>query len=176
MLAVADANYKFVFLDIGRESSAGDTQIFNHCDFKHYIEEDQLHWPGPEPMMNDTEPMPYFLVGDDAFALKEWLMKPYSRRGLDLEERTFNYRLSRARRVVENAFELLVQVWRCMLETQELQPTKVSVVTLCCCVLHNLLRDKFIQAHAGLADRVNRDGDIIPGAWRRGQHLSIRVS
>ncbi len=171
MLAVADANYKFIFLDIGREGSAGDTQIFNHCDLKQYIENDQLHWPGPEPMTNDTVPMPYFLVGDDAFALKEWLMKPYSRRGLDLEERTFNYRLSRARRVVENSFGLLVQVWRCMLKTQELQPVKVSLVTLTCCVLHNLLRDKFIEVHAGLADRVNRQGDIVPGAWRRGLHL-----
>ena len=103
-------------------------------------------------MTNNTEPMPYFLVGNDAFALKTWLMKPYSRRGLDLVERTFNYRLSRARRVVENAFGLLVQVWCCLLKTQELQPTKVSIVTLTCCVLHNLLHDKFIEAHRGLAD------------------------
>ncbi len=98
-------------------------------------------------------------------------MKPYSRRGLDIAERTFNYRLSRARRVVENAFGLLVQVWRCLLKTQDLQPNKCAVVTLTCCVLHNLLRDQFIAQHRGLADRVNRNGDIVPGAWHRGLHL-----
>lgn len=171
LLAVADSNYKFLFTDIGREGSAGDTQIFNHCPFKHYIEADMLRWPGPEPMTNDTEPMPYFLVGDDAFALKTWMMKPYSRRGLDLDERTFNYRLSRARRVVENAFGLLVQVWRCLLKTQEVGAGKASTITLCCCVLHNLLRDRFIHLHQGIVDRVDRNGDIVPGAWRRGLHL-----
>ncbi len=50
MLAIADANYKFVFLDISQEGCAGDTRIFNHCQFKNYIEQDQLRWPGPEPM------------------------------------------------------------------------------------------------------------------------------
>ena len=36
----------------------------------------------------------YFILGDDAFPLKLWLMKPYSSRGTDLNQRVFNYRLS----------------------------------------------------------------------------------
>ncbi len=72
LLAIADANYKFIFVDIGREGSAGDTQIFNHCNLKRYIEHDRLRWPGEKPMTNDIHPTPFFLVGDDAFALKTW--------------------------------------------------------------------------------------------------------
>ena len=53
--------------------SAGDTQIFSHCPLKAYIENDLLQWPGEELMMNDTVPMPCFIVGDDAFALTTWL-------------------------------------------------------------------------------------------------------
>jgi hypothetical protein len=42
-------------------------------------------------------------VGDEAFPLKEYLMKPYNQRDLNTDRRIYNYRLSRARRVVENA-------------------------------------------------------------------------
>lgn len=44
-------------------------------------------------------------VGDAAFPLDAAF--PYSGRGLDLEKATFHYRLSRARRVVENTFVIL---------------------------------------------------------------------
>ena len=36
-----------------------------------------------------NEQMPYVLVGDDAFALKTYLMKPYAQQGLDAEKRVY---------------------------------------------------------------------------------------
>lgn len=55
----------------------------------------------------------YVFLGDEAFALNENLMKPFSgthRKGS--AERIFNYRLSRARRVVENVFGICSAVFR----------------------------------------------------------------
>lgn len=82
------------------------------------------------------------LLGDDAYPLKTNLLKPYSRQRLTIEERIFNYRLSRARRCVECAFGILVAKWRCLKTELQIYPDKVDIVVKCVCLLHNIIIDK----------------------------------
>uniref|UniRef100_A0A1X7U5X5 DDE Tnp4 domain-containing protein n=1 Tax=Amphimedon queenslandica TaxID=400682 RepID=A0A1X7U5X5_AMPQE len=63
-----------------------------------------LNIPPASPIEDNGTLIPYMIVADDAFSLKEYLQKPYSQIGLTKEKQIFNYRLSRARRIVENAF------------------------------------------------------------------------
>ena len=57
--------------------------------------------------------MPFPFIGDEAFALKPYMMRPYARgNGLGTRETIFNYRLSRARRIIENSFGVLASRFR----------------------------------------------------------------
>jgi hypothetical protein len=102
MLALVDADYRFLWLQIGVPGSSSDAQIFNSCALRDAIVDGSINFPPAQPLATaiDKTPVPYFLIADDAFALQPWLQKPYSGRHLDREQRIFNYRLSRARRVV----------------------------------------------------------------------------
>ena len=93
LLTLVDANYKFIWVSVGANGSASDAQLFNNCELKTMLEESNLGLPPPTPLPGDDKDTPYYLIGDDAFPLKCWMMKPYSRHNLTYEERIFNYRL-----------------------------------------------------------------------------------
>jgi len=107
--------------------------------------------------------LPYVLVWDDAFPLSPNLMKPYSRQKLEREHLIFNYRLSRARRIVENAFGIITSRFRILLTTISLQPEKASIIVLCCCYLHNFLSKKNGAVYLrGAAEPDNTSGGVRP--------------
>ena len=113
--ALVDADYKFSWVDVGRDGSSGDGEVFNASELKAATDDGSVGFPEATSLPHDDKPIPYCIVGDDAFALWTWLMKPYSKRHMTLAERIFNYRLSRARRVVENAFGILAHRFQCLL-------------------------------------------------------------
>ena len=114
------------------------------------------------------EPLPYFIVGDDIFSLKEWLMKPYPGTSLTIEERIFNYRLSRCRRVIENAFGILVARFRIFHTPICASIKNTESYVKAAVVLHNFLRqtENAIYTPTGFIDSETSDGKIKPGFWR----------
>ncbi|XP_052407883.1 uncharacterized protein LOC127953028 [Carassius gibelio] len=81
----------------------------------------------------------YFVLGDAAYLLKSWLMKPFTDNGqLTPQKIVYNQKTSRARVVVENAFGRLKGRWRCLLKRNDCSTHKVKSLVIACCVLHNL--------------------------------------
>ena len=97
------------------------------------------------------------------------LMKPYSKSRLTDEKVIFNYRLSRARRVSENAFGILAARFRVLHTVMCLDPRKARNVVLACCTLHNMLLSKSSQSYcpSGSIDYEDENGKVIPGSSRR---------
>ena len=139
ILTLVDGEYKFRWVDAGRAGSCSDAQIFNSSCLKANIEDGFIGFPNLCPIIHGGPDVPYFILADVVFALKTWLMKPYGRRMLTREERTANYRISRGRRVVENAFVIMTSRFRVLLTTMEQPPETVRDVVLTCAVLLNIL-------------------------------------
>jgi hypothetical protein len=100
-----------------------------------------------------------------------YLMKPYTgyRRRLSVPEQVFNYRLSRARRISENAFGILVSRFRIFERPMSVHTTTVNKIVSASCYLHNWLTDTSPETYLvhGSVDSENLDtGVVIPGQWR----------
>ena len=147
LLALVDANYKFIFIDIGQYRSNADGGVFQRSEFgKRFLNRD-LQVPPPK-LIEDTPHiglMPHCIVTDEVFPLRIDLMRPNPRRSknenLPEDKAIFNYRLSRARHIVENTFGILAQRWRLLNRHIQLQEQNVVQVIKACCVLHNFLWD-----------------------------------
>lgn len=114
-MAIADADYKFMYIDVGAHDSEGDANVFGTSSFGEKIISDTLPIT-PDATIGSSN-VPYFFDADDAFPLKKRIMKPFCpSRGnaLSDKERISNYRLSRARRCIENAFGILSAKWMCL--------------------------------------------------------------
>ncbi|KAM4053475.1 uncharacterized protein ACNLHF_006145 [Anomaloglossus baeobatrachus] len=141
LMAVADAHYKFIAIDVGAYGSTGDSRVLRTSQIGLQVLQDCVTLPAPQPLLGFTDPLPFVMVSDEAFPLLPNLLRPYPRRGLDTRRRIFNYRLSRARRYVECTFGILTSQWRILHTTIQLETETVDTVIKACCVLHNYARE-----------------------------------
>lgn len=173
-MAVVDAHYNFIYVDIGCQGRISDGGVFRNTSLWKKLENHQLMLPPDEPLPAQDESLPYVFVGDDAFALSKNMMKPYSgvyEKGN--KKRIFNYRLSRARRIVENVFGIMSSVFRVFRRPILLDTKKVTTITMACALLHNFLRRSKSSSSRycppGTFD-LEKDGEILPGSWRKEQN------
>lgn len=166
LLAVCDAHYTFTFTDIGGYGSVNDSSIFNNTDIFRAAESGALDFPDAEQLDGFADDViPYFFVGDEAFALQTWMQRPYPDKNLLEANRIFNYRLSRARRIIENSFGILVA--RCRIYHRPIQTsveTAENIVQATVC-LHNYLRQTNTASHcpSSFLDSEDSTGQIQPG-------------
>jgi len=157
-MAVADYKYCVSYFEIGGKGSESDGRVFQNCSLLELLE-------------NGLLPTGSFLVGDDAFPLKPYLMKAYKNynRPLTLEESVFNYRLSRARRIIENVFGILLSRLRFLDRKLAVKLGTVHKLVSVACAVHNWLvitsKANYISAVA-IDEENNETGEIIPGRWR----------
>lgn len=121
-------------------------------------------------MQKDLLPLGYCVVADDAFPLRHYVMKPYKcyRATLTVPQKIFNYRLSRARRIVENAFGILVSRFRVFDKKIYCNLKTVNKLVLAACALHNFLRkSSSTYLPPGSIDEEDISSSLmIEGRWR----------
>ncbi|XP_044165792.1 protein ANTAGONIST OF LIKE HETEROCHROMATIN PROTEIN 1-like [Acropora millepora] len=140
VMALVDSQYRFVGASCGFPGNWHDAIILKSTDLWSRIEEGRCI-PNIGQSM-DGVTVPPLIVGDSAFSLCTWLMKPYTNAVLTPQQRNFNYRLSRARMVTEGAYGQLKGRWRVLLRKCESARDQVRTTTLACLILHNVCIDR----------------------------------
>ena len=107
LMAVADANCRLLFVDIGAPGGAHDVTVFEKSTLWQKLTTNEIGLP-PKP----ADGIPLHFLSDTAFGLQERIMKPYPDTTLDPKQKIFNYRLSRARRTVESTFGIMANRFR----------------------------------------------------------------
>lgn len=140
LLGIADSKYKFTMFDFGCNGRISDGGVLRNTIFKRKLDDKTLRIPNECRLNNSAKVLPYVFVGDDAFPLRGDLMKPYRQSSLDNDEkRIFNYRLSRARRIIENVFGILVSRFQIFKSPINLSLENIEIVVKACVALHNYL-------------------------------------
>jgi len=80
--------------------------------------------------------VPLYLIGD---SMLTWLMKLFPHNSsLSAEQRTYNYRICRARIVVKNTFGRLKARWRRVSKRLDADIDNIPTIITACYILHNM--------------------------------------
>ena len=121
VFAVCDAKYKFNFIDVGQYGGRNDGVVLKSSELSIRLELYSLNISSEDiadkNFFEDGELfiLPYCMVGDEIFQLKNYAMRPYpgTRTGkLPIDQGVLNHRLSKARRVIKNSLGIFVARWR----------------------------------------------------------------
>ncbi|CAH2003490.1 unnamed protein product [Acanthoscelides obtectus] len=165
LMALVNADYEFIYVNVGCNGRVSDGGVLEYTKFYDKLIEKKLNLPSNDVTKHNLN---FVFVADDAFALHENILKPFPGNNLTKEESIFNYRLSRVRRTVENAFGILANRFRVFHTPINMQPDKIDKIVLAACALHNFLRrskTSYITRN-DVDTEIIDTGDIIRGDWR----------
>uniref|UniRef100_A0A914WL08 DDE Tnp4 domain-containing protein n=1 Tax=Plectus sambesii TaxID=2011161 RepID=A0A914WL08_9BILA len=164
LLALCDARYRFIFIAIGSYGHNNDAGIYDSSAPDNALKNGTLNLP-PHSTLPGTQPLtPHVVVGDGAFPLKTYLMKPFAGQNLPPENDIFNYRLSRCRLLIENTFGICSKMWRVLLNPFETSINNAEASIKAICALHNFLNAEE-NANFSLVTLADR-GEEKNGVWR----------
>lgn len=133
-----------MYVHTGINGSVSDGGVLKHTDFYKKITSGELMLPQPTLLPNTNIYALHVFLGDSAFAINKNILKPFPQKNLTHDKRIYNYRLSRARRVVENVFGILSSRFRIFKKPILVDIKNIDILVLACCSLHNFLRKKII--------------------------------
>lgn len=138
--AVVDGKGIFWDVCVGYAGSVHDARVLRQSHLWDMVNDQELL--GHNKVNIAGVNIGHYLIGDPAYPIQPWLMKPYADTGrLTPQQQIYNYRVSSARSVVETAFGRLKGRWRCLLKRNDCKVELCKKMTLTCCVLHNICEE-----------------------------------
>ncbi|KAJ8874193.1 hypothetical protein PR048_025035 [Dryococelus australis] len=123
LMAVADANGMFTLIDVGDLGRNSDGVVSRHLSHGKLLKQGKLNVPNATCLLQDTnhEPFPYYFIGDEAFLLLPYLMRP-------------------GRKSVECAFGMLTSKFRVFDDPIACNEDCAVAIVKAQCLLHDFIR------------------------------------
>ncbi|XP_041033569.1 putative nuclease HARBI1 [Carcharodon carcharias] len=125
VMIICDAQMRILNVNADQKGSADDALVLENSNLYHF--------------MSKLPQRAGWLLGDNGYPLKTWLMVPYSRAKNEAQE-SYNRAHVCTRQRVEGTIRLLKSRFRCLDRTRgilQYSPVKVSKIVVACCALHN---------------------------------------
>ncbi|KAL3182962.1 hypothetical protein MRX96_006757 [Rhipicephalus microplus] len=169
-MAISDANYCFLYVEIGQNGSKSDGGIFSRSKLQPMVTNGTLGIP-PDAFLDGLQPV---LTGNttvstaQSSSIQSGATSQFEERH---QERIFYYRLSRARRVVENSFGILAQKWGILRRPFKAKEENITKIVSACVALHNLLlkespASRNMYCPPGTTDSEDWRGNRTDRSWR----------
>lgn len=136
LLAICDSDGRFIYTNIGYPGSASDSKVLTKSCFYEAYKNNTLNLPPTRTLPNDDCAVPPVFIGDSGFAIARNLMRPYADEQVR-GHRRFNYRLSRARMIIECSFGRLAASFPVLKGPLDLEYTTGCTFIHALCILHN---------------------------------------
>ena len=138
-MALVDAEYRFIWASVGAPRNTHDSTLMQSTELWDRIVAGNVI-PNIVKQIENVD-IPPLILGDGAFPLRTWIMKPHGDAVLPEDKRYFNYRHSRARLVTEGAFGRLKSRFRVLFRKCESNKETVKLYGLASVVLYNLYNE-----------------------------------
>lgn len=77
LLAVVNANGKFIYVDVGGNGRASDVVVFKNSTLHKAMKEGKLLLPSDKPLPGQVAKTSHYFIGDDIFGLDRHMLKAY---------------------------------------------------------------------------------------------------
>lgn len=135
--ALVDSRYRFRDILVGWPGKCHDARVFKNsplikeCISRSFLSNELSKEIGGKSI----GPL---IIGDSAYPLEDWMMKPFSDRGnLTNMETHYNNCICRSRVLVENVFGRAKGRFRCLSKKLETSVENTCIIISACCILHN---------------------------------------
>ena len=159
----------FAMIDIGEYGSNNDSGVLLRSEINRKFENGSVNLPQPSTLEGcKPDPLPYYMVGDKIFPLKNWFMGPYLGKEIREEEPVYNCKHLRARRTIEKTFGIMTRRWRILNNPISASVENIEKYVMAIMVLHNYLRstENATYCPKGFSDSTTSSRYFFPGNWR----------
>nr|CAI5864140.1 unnamed protein product [Callosobruchus analis] len=134
----------FRIIDVGAYGKDSDGGVLSSSKFYQEIKNGRCKFPADVPLSDSNIVAPYVFPGDEAFALTNFLLRPYLERQLPGHEsrNIFNQHLSSTRVTIEHSFGIAAGRFRILLKSIETNVDNAITIVKTTCLLHNILMDR----------------------------------